>query len=307
MNGDATNTDGYRRSLRRYLICLWLFSGVMAHAALAGESGDRAERPKEAWPRQQTVFQTDAAGEVNPEGLLLLFGVYHRRTAAMDESLGVPSSYVQTGMGLGTTPAYGRANVYVEWLPAVFAKLRLQYDAFRFYGRNTALLSFPSADSPFGRRDVKEKEGTEEAAYGNRVLIRPTLFAKAGPVIISNQTDIAYFHFTGRGPYFLDWSYETLVKNGDHVWENRTNVLVQAWKGAGAASLLAGPFWEITHATAANLTRRRAGVMAFWEPQSMMTSPVRPRIFAQYGIYVSDRNRQGEGFGAIGIGVDYDL
>ena len=90
MNGDATNTDGYRRSLRRYLICLWLFSGVMAHAALAGESGDRAERPKEAWPRQQTVFQTDAAGEVNPEGLLLLFGVYHRRTAAMDESLGVP-------------------------------------------------------------------------------------------------------------------------------------------------------------------------------------------------------------------------
>ena len=40
MNGDATNTDGYRRSLRRYLICLWLFSGVIAHAALAGESGD---------------------------------------------------------------------------------------------------------------------------------------------------------------------------------------------------------------------------------------------------------------------------
>ena len=210
-------------------------------------------------------------------------------------------------MGLGTTPAYGRMNVHVEWLPVIFAKVRLQYDVFRFYGRETALLSFPSADARFGRSEVEAKEGTEEAGYGNRILIRPTLYAKAGPFIISNQTDLAYFHFTGAGPYYLEWSYETLVRNGDHVVENRTNVLVQAWKGIGEASLLAGLFWEITHAAAADLTRRRAGVMAFWVPRNATTSVGRLRIFAQYGVYVSDRNREGEGFGAIGMGVDYDL
>jgi len=295
----------------RYLmftyISSWFIFIVIAHAALAGESGDRGESPTATMPRQQTTFQADAAGQVNPEGLLLLLGVHHRCITGMDDTLGIPSSYVQAGMGIGTTPAYGRANVHVEWLPVIFAKLRLQYDAFRFYGRNSALLSFPSADARFGRSEVEAKEGIEEAGYGNRILIRPTFYAKAGPLLISNQTDLAYFHFTGRGPYFLDWSYETLVKDGDHVWENRTNILVQAWKGVGQESLLIGPFWEITHAAAADLTRRRAGVMALWVPRETTTSVGRPRIFAQYGIYVSDRNREGEGFGAVGIGVDYDL
>jgi hypothetical protein len=225
----------------------------------------------------------------------------------MDNTLVIPSSYVQAGMSLGTTPAYGRANIHVEWLPLTFAKLRLQYDAFRYYGSNTALLSFSSADDRFGRGEIEAKEGTEETGYGNRILIRPTLYAKVGPFIVSNQTDLAYFHFTGRGPYFLEWSYETLVKNRDRVWENRTNVLVQAWKGAEEASLLIGPFYEITHAASADLTRRRAGVMVYWEPRNTMISVGRPRIFAQYGFYVSDRNREGEGFGAVGIGIDYDL
>ena len=307
IHGVAMIIDDYHGSSRLYLICFWFVFIVTTHAALAGEAIDRSERPAATMPRQQTTFQADAAGQANPEGLLLLFGVHHRWIMGMDDTLGIPSSYVQAGMGIGTTPAYGRANVHVEWLPLIFAKVRLQYDVFRFYGRDTALLSFSSADARFGKHEVKAKEGAEEAGYGNRVLIRPTFYAKAGPFIISNQTDLAYFHFTGTGPYFLDWSYETLVKNGDHVWENRTNVLVQAWKGVGQESLLTGPFWEITHAAAADLTRRRAGVMVFWVPRNAMTPAGRLRMFAQYGIYVSDRNREGEGFGAIGIGVDYDL
>lgn len=301
------NTYEHRGSSWKYPICSWFVFIVIANAALAGEAIDSGTSPAGTWPRQQTAFQADAGGEVNPEGLLLLLGVHRRWTMGMDDALGIPSSYAQAGMGIGTTPAYGRANVHVEWLPVIFAKVRLQYDVFRFYGRETALLSFPSPDVRFGRSEVETKEGTEEAGYGNRILIRPTFYAKAGPFIISNQTDLAYFHFTGAGPYYLEWSYETLVRNGDHVLENRTNVLVQAWKGIGEESLLAGPFWEITHAAAADLTRRRAGVMAFWVPRNAMTSVGRLRIFAQYGVYVSDRNREGEGFGAAGIGVDYDL
>ena len=181
MNDVSMHTCEYHSSLWRFLICSWFIFIVIAHAALAGESVERSERPAATMPLQQTTFQADAAGQVNPEGLLLLLGIHRRWTMGMDDTLGIPSSYVQAGMDIGTTPAYGRANVHVEWLPQIFAKLRLQYDAFRYYGRNSVLLSFQSADVRFGRSEVEAKEDTEEAGYGNRILICPTFYAKTGP------------------------------------------------------------------------------------------------------------------------------
>jgi hypothetical protein len=130
--------------------------------------------------------------------------------------------------------------VHAEWLAAVFAKLRVQYDLYRFYGTNSSLLSFPSATASFGRADVDALEGKEETGNGSRLLIRPTLYAKAGPVIIVNQTDLAYFHFAGKGPYFLEWTYETLL--GTETTLLRTDqLLFQIVKGPGDIALLAGP------------------------------------------------------------------
>jgi len=255
----------------------------------------------------QTVIQADLAAQTNPEGLMVSAGGYHRWIAGTDKELGIPSSYFQTGVGIGSTPAYGRASLHAEWLAAVFAKLRIQYDYYRFYGTNTSLLSFPSGAASFGKADVEAREGTEQAGSGNRFLIRPTVYAKAGPVVIVNQTDLAYFHFTGRGPYFLDWTYETLLRDGDHLIENRTNVLYPAIQGPGEVSLLVGPYYEIMHTAAADLKRQRAGVMAYWVPWDALGSFKRPRFFAQVGHYMQDRNREGEYTGAIGMGFDLDL
>jgi hypothetical protein len=255
----------------------------------------------------QTVLQADLAGQTNPEGLMLSFGGYRRWIGGFNEDLGVPSSYLQTGLALATTPAYGRASVHAEWLAAVFARLRLQYDLYRYYGMNSSLLSFPSPTSPFGSAEVDDMNGMEEKAYGTRVLVRPTLFAKAGPVVIVNQTDVAYFRFTGTGPYFLDWTYETLLKDGDHVVENRTNVLAEFVKGPGAVSFLAGPYYEIMRAGAADLKRQRLGLMAYWVPRERAGYLDRPRIFAQVGRYLQDRNRDGEYLFAFGMGFDLDL
>ena len=255
----------------------------------------------------RTVVQSDVAAQVNPEGFVASVGGYRRWIMGTDKSLGIPSSYLQTGVGIASTPAYGRASMHAEWLAAVFVKLRIEYDYYRFYGTNTSLLSFPSGTAPFGRADVDAVEGTEQAGNGNRFLIRPTLYAKAGPLVIMNQTDIAYFHFTGRGPYFLEWTYETLLRDRDHLVENRTNALYEAVKGPGAASLLIGPYYEILHTVAADLNRQRAGVMALWVPYDAPGALKRPRLFTQVGYYLQDRNREGELTGAIAIGFDIDL
>jgi hypothetical protein len=255
----------------------------------------------------RTVFEADLAAQLNPDGLIISLGEYRRWIRTSDADLGIPSSYLQTGLGAATTPGYGRISMHAEWLAAVFAKLRVQYDLYRFYGTNTSLLSFPSATAGFGKAEVDALEGREEAGNGSRLLIRPTLYAKAGPVIIVNQTDLAYFHFAGKGPYFLEWTYETLLKDGDHVLENRTNFLFQLVKGPGDVSFLAGPYYEVMHAAAADLKRQRAGVMAYWIPREAIGALQRPRFYAQIGHYFQDPNRDGEYMAALGMGFDLDL
>lgn len=254
----------------------------------------------------RTVLQFDLVGQTNPEGLMLSAGGYRRWITGRDEMLGIPSRYLQTGFTLATTPAYGRASVHAEWLAAVFAKLRFQYDLYRYYGMNTSLLSFPSADSPFDSAEVDALDGMEEKGWGTRVLLRPTLYAKAGPVLIVNQTDLAYFRFPGTGPYFLDWTYETLLKDGDAVVENRTNILYEILKGTGEVSLMAGPYYEVMRTGAADLRRQRAGIMVYWVPWERLGSWDRPRVFAQVGRYLEDRNRDGEYMTTFGIGFDLD-
>jgi len=255
----------------------------------------------------QTALQVDLGGQTNPDGLMLsLFG-YRRWVKGFDKDLNVPSSYLESGLGLGSSPAYGRASLYAEWLAVVFAKLRVQYDRYRFYGTKTSLLSFSSVEDPFGTSDVARLKGTEEAGNGSRLLIRPTLYAKAGPIIIVNQTDLAYFHFTGTGPYYLEWTYETLLQDNSHLIENRTNVLYQITKGPGDVSLLVGPYYEILHTGDRHLDRQRAGIMASWVPWQNAGSLNRPRFYGQIAHYLEDPNRKGENMAAIGMGFDLDL
>ncbi|HSB34732.1 MAG TPA: hypothetical protein VLG39_09765 [Nitrospirota bacterium] len=290
-----------KRIIRIYFWLIMLLGVGMPPAWMVSEGHGASDK------EVQTVIQSDLAAQANPEGLMVSVGGFRRWIMDTDKNLGIPSSYLQTGVGAASTPAYGRASVHAEWLAAVFAKLRIEYDYYRFYGTNTSLLSFPSGTAPFGRADVEARKGTEQAGNGNRFLIRPTLYAKAGPVVIVNQTDLAYFHFTGRGPYFLDWTYETLLRDGDHLVENRTSFLYQAIKGPEEVSFLVGPYYEILHTAAADLNRQRAGVMAYWVPRDALGSFKRPRLFAQIGQYIKDSNREGEYTGAIAIGFDIDL
>ncbi len=255
----------------------------------------------------QTTLTADLAGSVNPDGLLLLIGGYRRWVHEMNREYKMPSSYLETGASFGVTPAYGQASAYVEWMPAIFATFQVQYTLHRYFGERGALLSFPSKDAKFGKNEVDALKGQEEKATGQRILFQPTFVAKVGATIIRNQTDLSYFRYNGQGPYFLEWEYDTLVKNGDFVVANRTFLLWKIWGGAGEAALLVGPVYEITRASNADLTRQRLGSQVFWSPTDAVGSLHRPRIYAQTGVNREDRNRRGEVYAIIGCGFDLDL
>jgi hypothetical protein len=284
-----------------------LLSAVVAEASeIPGPKGDTgfSDVTVNEW---RSTLHADLFARLNPNGVMLSVGDYRRLITGKDEKTGLTSSYLQGGFALGVNPAYGQASIHIEWMPAIFATIRLQYDLYRYFGTNGALLSFPDADAKFGKDQINALSGKEESGFGHRIMVRPTVYVRKGPVVVRNQTDLAYYRFDGKGPYFYEWEYDTLLKDGDLLLDNRTALLYEGWKGRNDASLLVGPFYEITHAGEADLTRQRMGGQLFWMPAESLWSLNRPRIYSQVGVNLQDPNRKGEMFVTIGFGFDYDL
>jgi hypothetical protein len=253
----------------------------------------------------ETIYHADIVARANPEGIMLFTGGYRKWSGPLDSEYGIPSSHKQLGFIVGINPAYAQGSLYGEWKPVLYFQARLQYDGYRFFGANGALLSFPSADAKFGRDETKALKGQEEAGWGQRVMVQPEFTAKAGLVIIRNTTDLAYYRFDGKGPYFYEWEYDTLLKDGDYLIDNTTAFLMEAWKGPDAAMLLAGPFYQITNAASADITRQRIGVQAFWSPAGPIGSFSHPRVYGKLGVNLQDRNRDNELFLIVGMGFDF--
>ena len=277
---------------------------VAAIMLLTGVLSARAENDP-VTGTADTVYQTDVVASLNPEGLMFILGGFRRWSGPLDREYGIPSSSNKLGFALGVSPAYAKASAYDEWQPAIFAQIRFQFDVYRFFGANGALLSFPGADSKFGKNEVDELSGREETGWGRRVLLQPVFTARAGPVIIRNTTDLAYYWFNGRGPYFLEWEYDTLLKDGDLLMNNRTAFLMAAGKGSKSDTLLAGPYYEVTHGSDADITRHRTGVQVYWTRPEPIGSFNKPRVYAQVGVNLHDRNRDSEAFLGAGLGFDF--
>lgn len=295
MNNETTLFYVLRCALTLLVAATMVFTGFLPARAEGDTARDDAG----------TVHQVDMVGTLNPEGIMLILGGFRRWSGPVDQEYGIPPSSNKLGFTLDVSPAYAKASVYDEWQPVIFAQIRLQYDLYRFFGENGALLSFPSAESKFGKHEIDALSGREETAWGRRILFQPVITAKAGPVIIRNTTDIAYYRFGGTGPYFLEWEYDTLLKDGDFLTNNRTAFLMAAGKGSGSETLLAGPFYEITRGSGADITRHRSGIQAFWTRSEPVGSFNQPRVHAQLGINLRDRNRDNEAFLGAGLGFDF--
>lgn len=302
------NDQGFTTKTEKVVsfVCICVVLYLVTACVWPAYASARQDNPTAPPSRVETTLTADLAALRNPDGMMLMTGGYRRWVQETAEE-GAPARYTQTGFGLGVNPAYAKGSLHGEWQPAIFFNLRLEYDLYRFFGTNAGLLSFPDADAKFGRHELEDLEGSEEKAMGHRVLLQPTLYAQAGPILIMNKTDLAYYRFSGDGPYFLDWEYETLVKDGDAVITNRTQFVVPSWKGAGAAVLYLGPYYEITHAVDADITRQRVGGQVYWVPADTFRGMSKPRIYSQIGVNIQDRNRQGEVYLAIGVGADFNL
>jgi hypothetical protein len=248
----------------------------------------------------------DLIGTLNPLGLMLTSGIDYQNSYRYSSDYDMVSAYWKTGGELGLTPAYLQPSNHFEWMPWVAAVVNVEYDGYYFFGANEGLLSFSSAQQPFGDDVRRARRGTEESGFGQRLMLQPTLQFKIDKIIVRNQSDYAWYRFPGKGPYFLELEYDTLLKNGDHLFANRTQILDEISR-SGENSTLAGPFFEIVHASAANLTSRRIGLLFYSEQGPQLSFFKKSHYFGQVGYYLTDPSRSHGIFCLIGVGGDFGM
>ena len=284
------------RSLRATVVAALAASALVARAADPAAGG----------PAIRTSLTADLYGHLAPEGVQLNVGAVRRWSVPDVDSALLRGRYAELGVSAGSNPAYAQGAVWGEWVPVAPLQLRVQYDLYGFYGANGSLLRFPSASSPFGDAEIDALAGTERTGIGHRLMAVPVLRARLGPVVLRNQTELAWYRMSSEPGWYYEWEYDTLLASSDLVVNDRLAAMVELWRGAGAATLLAGPAWELTHSAKADITRQRAEGVLFWSPADRLGPFARPRVIAVVGLNVQDRNREGDLFAILGAGADLD-
>ncbi len=262
------------------------------------------EKTKE---NDSVTLHLDAAGMRNPNGIVLIAGGFYRHITEHGETKSFPTSYYQSGFQTMINPAYGSVGAHIEWKPLIFFKLRLEYDAYRFFGKYGALLAFDSKDSKYGDAVKKEREGEEAVANGHCFMAQPTIYGKIGPLLIINQTDFSRYILKKNGKYYLNQDYDTIQEDSDFIVENRLRFLFKVWSGNSGGSLMTGLFYQTTRAVNTEITRHRAGILFSLNPAERFSFIDSPRFFGMAGYNIKDRNREQELYLMTGLGFDWSL
>jgi hypothetical protein len=299
---------------RFFIACLFFLSipvlFPIVTGALTEETSLPASEKSSANPGQekelggQWSYYGDLVGRINPRGLGFFGGFQYRNIYGYNEKYDVVSSYWQTGLGVGLSPATLQVGLHFEWMPWMFLPLRFKYDFYGFSGSNGALLSFNDSKSPYGD-EVRDKRHDEEKGSAHRFLFQPTLQGKINRLIIRNQTDVAFFRFSGKGPYFLEIGEDTLLKDGDFLVANRTQFLYSFFSDRKGKKLLLGPYYEITRAIESEITQQKIGLALYWEPALTIRYLGKPHLGVMTAYHLEDPSRQGQLYLLMALGFEY--
>lgn len=267
-------------------------------------SSDRSDDPSKPGGRYR-IFG-GLYGRMNAKGVALIGGANYRNVYDYDRKHDTASAYWQTGIDCALSPAHGQIGPYVEWQPWIMTIFRLQYDYSRFFGAYGGIFSFSTGQDNFGDNILNNRDD-EEKANGHRFLFQPTLQGKMGKVYLRNQSEIAYYLYSGNGPYFRDVVYNTLLQNHDYLFVNRTHVMYEVRKFSDKSMFLMGPFYEVVRADSAQITQQRTGAQLYLVPGKDPSVKWKPKAALQIGYHLEDPSRQGQLFMTFGLVFELDL
>lgn len=277
-------------------------------AAPAAAPSPDAPPPNDRWTLRGVGFVT--GGPFKATGLL---GVHYRHIYHRDDSIILDKANVSTGFDAYVNPSTPGLKLWFLWQPLAILKLEVSYDAILYtslplgYGYG---LSFPSPAGPYDGDTLKDRKGEEQLGLNHRLTFKPTVQAKAGPVILVNETEISgWFAHGPTGEWWYETFYDTLVKRGelDGVIMNRTVLAAEAWTAAEDERLLVGVVNQYVYALGSTIERERVGAAVIFTPFANLWGIARPTFMVMSGVTLLDPNRQYEPWVEGGIFLSWDF
>jgi hypothetical protein len=244
-----------------------------------------------AEPATKTLQWVQFGAMANPGGLQLKWTGSIRRTFDWRTQKD-PWSSLEGGAVLAMTPAFGKAGLFVEWQPLPIAVFRVEGDQLRFTGHYGGVLSFAHGTDRFGESELQARRGDEESGGGKRVSTQATFQYQSGPVVFRAPLALVWTRSSGRGPWFYDPQYDTLLRDGDQLRDLQLQV---GWVWTSPSnSLTCGPAIQTQSSREANLERRRAGLFAYLTKPKPLGPFHDPYLAIQIGRDLRDPNRTGQ-------------
>jgi hypothetical protein len=240
----------------------------------------------------------------NPGQIQVLAGLDYHHVLEADER--GERMYLQAGGGFTATQAYIAPELHLEMSPHPIVAFRGQYDLIGYYGANRGLLSLPGKGAAFGETVLDNAE--TRGGVGQRAAFQVKVKNQLGPVHIRAKTDISYYGIRGEngdGGVYYEPEHDTLIKQNDVIVNSRTEALFKPWSSGKETGLYLGPFLESTYAVRTETSRMRLGGTIAFRPAERWGAFGRPMVALDAGVNVSDKNREGEAFGALMLGSQF--
>jgi hypothetical protein len=273
---------------------------LAAALLLAGSIG-----PARAGAEPLDSLALDLYARANPLGLSLEAEARRRWVQPDGEGVLAQGRHVQAGALLGVNAAWTSLGPRLEWIPIAPLQLLAGYDAMAVYGANGSLLRLPGDDAPFGASDLSARRRDERSGLVQRAFLTVVPRLRVGRLVLRSSNQLLAYRMAGAAGTYYESEFDTLLRERDLVFQSRTAATWEAWRGAGEATLLAGPVHELTRAVRTGVVRQRAGGVLYFVPWHERWGLSQPRLVLLAGLDLQDRNRRGQPFVSGGIGFDF--
>ncbi len=261
--------------------------------------------PGELGSNWTTGMELNLSGRFNPVGASVggratvrrrLFHEDHvLRKTGLGNVLLAPSA-VGLAVTADTSPAYVRAGVGLEFMPAAVWRMRLTWQATQTFGNFGFLMKFEDRTDPYGpiHRVFRGRvPGAMQARLVQRLMAENLFQVKLWRIILFNLTNVELGRVGPGGGWFYNGEYDLLVRGAwDVVGRNVFLAAVSVLDGKSMPELAVGGFHMVAASVWSRGVTMQAGAAVVVGPPVRGIIPRSASWIILAGFHLWDRHRQ---------------
>lgn len=185
-----------------------------------------AEAPTPRIPRDRLFWELQAAGRLNPLGLIGNFKLQYRRMLFQSDSRLLKDSYLSAGLVGNLTPAFTRVGLGLQFQPVAVLTLQGSYEVVGWLNSFDQLQAFTDPRTA-DYSDPALDAGESRFAYGGLLHLQARAQAQVGPMVLRNAAQ--FYRYDARldagEVAFYELQLDLLVPNKGWAFSNDLDLI----------------------------------------------------------------------------------